>query len=249
MLGRRRRKLRNSVELALAISIAILLVNLSVFAMSFLADSLEVGSVAFAQSTSNVPVRGAIKMKRAYNESGHSYIVNQDFGTLRDTSSEPRRSKLRIFENGKELGAAHSVHADISNLGGGRFSYWGGSSGAAMNLYFSASDNTNPKTNGRMYTYMIDSGSDTSPTTTTTSPTTTTTSPTHNDHVAHDDDHVAHDNDTSPTTTTTSPRRRPRRPRRRPRLHQVEFFMFPPADLTLIPELALRHGARSRPQH
>ena len=202
MLGRRRRKPRKYVELALAIGIAILLVNLAVFATSFLADSLEIGSVAFAQTTSNVPVTGAIKMKRVYRESGYSYIVNQDFGTLRNTSCRTRRrSKLRIFENGKELGAAHSVHTDISNLGGGRFSHWGGSDGTAMNLYFSASDNTNPKTNGRIYTYRIDSESVLRTTSTPTSRPRPTTSPTprprrpRHDHVAHADDHVAHADD------------------------------------------------------
>ena len=41
------------------------------------------------------------------------------------------------------------LHADIRSLGGGRFSHWGN------NLFFSASDNTDPRTNGRTYTYQI----------------------------------------------------------------------------------------------
>ncbi|UVO39197.1 glycosyltransferase [Bradyrhizobium arachidis] len=55
------------------------------------------------------------------------------------------RSMLRLFEDGKELGPAHSAHADIARLGGGRFSHWG------RNLMFSSSDGQDPRHNGRRY--------------------------------------------------------------------------------------------------
>jgi hypothetical protein len=58
-----------------------------------------------------------------------------------------------VFENGRELGPAHTLHATIRTSGAGRFSHWG--SGTSQGLYFSASDNTNPKSNGRAYTYSI----------------------------------------------------------------------------------------------
>jgi hypothetical protein len=88
---------------------------------------------------------------------GFSYWAGQTFGTPADTSSAPTRSTLRIFENGIELGPAHSSHANIRNLGAGRFSHWDDGSGTsgAVDLLFSASDNTNPKTNGRTYTYQV----------------------------------------------------------------------------------------------
>lgn len=100
-------------------------------------------------------VSGTINVARARLETGRDYILTQDFGTARDTPTTPTASQLRIFEDGRELGPAHSVHADIANLGQGRFSYWGGSDGTVMNLNFSASDNTNPMTNGRSYTYQV----------------------------------------------------------------------------------------------
>jgi transcriptional regulator CtsR len=73
---------------------------------------------------------------------------------------------LRIFENGIELGPAHSAHANIRTLGQGRFSHWDDGSGTAgaVALLFSASDNTNPKTNGRTYTYQNGSSLPTPPT-------------------------------------------------------------------------------------
>jgi hypothetical protein len=86
--------------------------------------------------------------------SGFAYFSTQNFGTPADASGFPTRSVLRIFENGTELGPAHAAHAAIRSAGQGRFSHWQDSSGN-VGLYFSASDNTNPKTNGRTYTYRI----------------------------------------------------------------------------------------------
>lgn len=65
-----------------------------------------------------------------------------------DTSEQPRRSELLLYENGELLGPAHSPHSEIASLGEGRYSHW--FSGRAI-IMFSASDNSNPKTNGRVY--------------------------------------------------------------------------------------------------
>ena len=109
--------------------------------------------------TVSLPAASAINTAAAFYHSGNNYIVVQDFGTPPDTM-QATPSTLRIFENGKELGPAHSWHADIRSLGMGRFSHWGGSDGTQPSaLYFSASDNTDPRTNGRMYTYRTDSQS------------------------------------------------------------------------------------------
>lgn len=66
-----------------------------------------------------------------------------------DSSQEPTGSTLRLFENGVELGPAHIFHDDIRRIGRGSFSHW------KKDLFFSASDNTNPLTNGRKYTYTL----------------------------------------------------------------------------------------------
>ena len=127
-------------------------------------------------TTSTSQVGTAINVAQATHDSGYAYRVTQNFGTAPDTAAAPTVSQLRIFENGKELGPAHSAHADIRTYGAGRFSHW--SDGTTTSLYFSASDNSNPMTNGRSYTYLIGTASTTTTTTTTTTPTTTTTSPT-----------------------------------------------------------------------
>jgi hypothetical protein len=63
-----------------------------------------------------------------------------------DSEADPRRSTLQMFEDGRRLGPGHSVHDDIFALGQGRYSHW------LDSVVFSASDNTDPRTNNRQYT-------------------------------------------------------------------------------------------------
>jgi glycosyltransferase involved in cell wall biosynthesis len=56
-------------------------------------------------------------------------------------------SSLRLLENGNPLTLPHSTHSDIRKLGGGRFSHW------FDHVYFSTSDNSDPRTNGKRYSF------------------------------------------------------------------------------------------------
>jgi hypothetical protein len=85
-----------------------------------------------------------------FSEHGHGFVVRLNFKTLPgiyapSDDGQVHWSSLRLFENFRELGPSHSTHHDIDQLGGGRFSHWGGK------LYFSSSDKTDPRTNGRLY--------------------------------------------------------------------------------------------------
>jgi hypothetical protein len=68
---------------------------------------------------------------------------------LCDESNKPWQSPLILLEDGKPLGPPHSMHQTIRELGRGAFSHWQGV------LYFSTSDNTDPKTNGRTYVAVV----------------------------------------------------------------------------------------------
>jgi hypothetical protein len=68
--------------------------------------------------------------------------------SLSDSVSRPYDSPLRLFENDRALGPAHTVHATIRHLGGGTFSHWNGT------LLFSARDNSDPTSNGRVYLFV-----------------------------------------------------------------------------------------------
>jgi len=62
-----------------------------------------------------------------------------------DTGRAQSVSGLRLFEDGRVLSPAHSPHESIRESGRGRYSHWG------RWLYFSTSDNTDPRSNGRTY--------------------------------------------------------------------------------------------------
>lgn len=83
---------------------------------------------------------------------GASYIASIEpsplapvLGAASDDPSHGRRSSSRLFEDGRELGPAHALHVGIAAVGKGRFSHW------TTAVYLSASDNSDPRTNGRTY--------------------------------------------------------------------------------------------------
>jgi hypothetical protein len=55
------------------------------------------------------------------------------------------QSSTVLLEDGQVLGPGCALHEDIRRHGGGRYSHWG------RELYFSASDNSDPTRNGRVY--------------------------------------------------------------------------------------------------
>jgi hypothetical protein len=79
---------------------------------------------------------------------GHAYILQRNFGLQMDSSAHPTASTIRLFENGVEIGPAHSNRQNIRTIGRGRFSDWDGDT-----IYFSTSDNSDPRRNGRIYTW------------------------------------------------------------------------------------------------
>jgi len=73
--------------------------------------------------------------------------IGRELGGIADDVDQQRRSPLRLFEDDKPLSPAHSLHCWIRELGEGRYSHW------QNRLLFSTSDNTNPNTNGRVYSF------------------------------------------------------------------------------------------------
>ena len=79
-----------------------------------------------------------------------AFVVERPmFDELADSDQDGHRSPIELYENGKRLGPAHSKYADIKELGQGRFSHLR-TRGFTV-LYWSASDNSDPNTNGRAY--------------------------------------------------------------------------------------------------
>lgn len=62
-----------------------------------------------------------------------------------DTSARPALSRIILQENGRPLGPAHSEINEVRSAGHGAFIHLG------RDLFFSTSDNSDPRTNGRSY--------------------------------------------------------------------------------------------------
>jgi SAM-dependent methyltransferase len=76
-------------------------------------------------------------------EIGFAFMARTDQPRL---SAHQRPSMARVLEDGRPLpGPANALHDDIRHTGRGCFSFWHDC------LYFAASDNTDPRTNGRRY--------------------------------------------------------------------------------------------------
>jgi hypothetical protein len=76
----------------------------------------------------------------------HEWRTHGSLESLADSADDNERSPVVIYENGRLLGPAHSEHDEIAKLGMGRYSHWRG-----QGYVFSASDNSDPNTNGRFY--------------------------------------------------------------------------------------------------
>lgn len=100
---------------------------------------------SLAATAEEQPKRYPIPSLAMKQEIGHCYTLNMDFGEPGDKESK-NQSGLLLFENGKALGLARAPHNEIREKGGGLYSHW-----LEQTLYFSTSDNSDPRTNGRRY--------------------------------------------------------------------------------------------------
>jgi hypothetical protein len=88
---------------------------------------------------------------RNYDDSGVAFIsYDKKLRELGDTPEAPGISPVVLYEDGKPLGPAHRNHGEIAKFGQGRFSHW-----ATTGFILSASDNSDPRTNGREYWAVI----------------------------------------------------------------------------------------------
>ncbi len=118
------------------------------------ANANIVTATASASITSiNSCTQAPLNVSAATSDGGFAYVIFKPYGTLADNENSETRSTLILFENGLQIGPAHSVHANIRSLGQGRFSHWSRPDGTAESVRFSATNNTDPRTNGKSYTY------------------------------------------------------------------------------------------------
>jgi hypothetical protein len=80
-------------------------------------------------------------------ESKFAFVAAPDgFNQLADTPTDPERSPFLLYEDDRKLGPSHSSYKSVVTIGNGRFLHW-----INNGFIFSASDNSDPNTNGRSY--------------------------------------------------------------------------------------------------
>ncbi len=89
-------------------------------------------------------VTRALEPLDVHEDGGFAYITSTS--DLPNPNDEGLiRSKMLLFEGNFQLGPISHIHKEIRMLGSGRYSHW------KQDLWFSTSDNTDPRTNGRSY--------------------------------------------------------------------------------------------------
>lgn len=86
------------------------------------------------------------KVDHIRRDSGHCFIGKiKELTSPGESLGSKRKSPLILFEDGRQIGPQSTVHNLIRLYGKGAYSHWGDQ------LYFSASDNSDPSYNGRNY--------------------------------------------------------------------------------------------------
>ena len=94
--------------------------------------------IPFAEQRTTLQVKDAVPKKPT-----HLYILPLGIDWM--NQADLGLSPAIVYENGVPLASPNSLHQVIKDDGNGGYSIWNGS------LYFSSSDNTDPRTNGRKY--------------------------------------------------------------------------------------------------
>jgi hypothetical protein len=71
-----------------------------------------------------------------------------------NSQGQPKLSRLVVLEDSKLLGPRHSQYGEIRDIGRGRYNHW--HDGQAEWLFFSTLDNSDARTNGRVYAITVD---------------------------------------------------------------------------------------------
>jgi hypothetical protein len=104
-------------------------------------------AVSVVLSNNSAPCGKNTLCRKFYHYEGYAYRYPSmtSFGKA-DTDDDNLSSTLEVYENGVSLGPAHVNVHEIGRLGRGSFIH------RQNQIFLSASDNSDPNTNGRTYT-------------------------------------------------------------------------------------------------
>ncbi len=99
---------------------------------------------------------GIIDPKSIEHEQGYCYVAPIKAPCTPGSTKTGNLSPLVLYEDGKQLGPANAGHGTIREVGKGAYSHWSGTGKPDdQQLYFSTSDNSDPRTNGRTYKWVV----------------------------------------------------------------------------------------------
>ncbi|MGY3343499.1 hypothetical protein ACVI1I_002712 [Bradyrhizobium sp. USDA 4459] len=109
-------------------------------------------SIAWYLDATYKPSLNADVLRRPFTKIGPNAYVgyHKIAGAKGDIPADPRRATLELTENGRALGPAHTPQSEVAAMGGGRYIFLQTGEDPPA-LVFSASDNSDPNTNGRVY--------------------------------------------------------------------------------------------------
>jgi hypothetical protein len=114
--------------------------------------ALAAHQIAYVPPSPPMPAgKTVVRLWPPFEMLGHAAFARRQLAALGDVGDredveEDTRSPVVVYEDLQPLGPPHSNFGDISNLGAGRFTHW-----QRQGITFSASDNSDPNTNGRRY--------------------------------------------------------------------------------------------------
>ena len=103
------------------------------------------------RAAASLPLKLELAPRTFTVERGHAWFVTlpPEWAQFSSNVDDFDKSRLRLTEDGVPLGPANATHAEIREEGRGAYSHW------LTALYFSTSDNTDPRKNGRAYVVEI----------------------------------------------------------------------------------------------
>jgi len=98
-----------------------------------------------------VMVEFVISPERIEKEKGHCFVYKFRSNAARIYTRLPVYRESILYEDHKPLSNENAIHDEIRQYGSGRYSFW------HEQVYFSSSDNSDPRTNSRTYSIKVPS--------------------------------------------------------------------------------------------
>ncbi len=110
---------------------------------------VSLGRMLWQSARARLLHKGKGRLGNIDHDTGHCFLAPVHPGLVSDADG---KSWLVLLEDGRPLPRPHASHDEVRRIGRGAYSHWNEA------LYFSTTDNSDPRTNGRVYTFVETTG-------------------------------------------------------------------------------------------